>query len=314
MPNRSPRTTVGARSTGRAPTGPPAHDKSRMQPLPERELEARARLVNLMNSATDPTPAPPRFGVDAVPEADPTRPRNGGHRWLGMTILILLVPLGAALVWQAIGYWRVRADLGAAASAFEAARDARAREATPESWQKAAETMDLAMAELHRQQERFVLFRSYPRVHELLTKAIAAAGDAKTSAETAIARTEAKGRQPAETTPPTIPAAGGPADMKERTHDAIEAAKASLERANACLARVSHCPRAMKEIAIRKYVQRVGDTLEKMTRQAGDLDTRFLRQEFFDATVAAESLKGKVEPIIKDLDGMATKFRCKKPS
>ncbi|MBZ5587133.1 MAG: hypothetical protein LAO05_01075 [Acidobacteriia bacterium] len=260
---------------------------------------------------TDQPPSQPGVGQDDWPDADPT-PQPGGRRWrLAAVAAVLLVAVGMASAWQAIEHRRTRADLEAAASVFEAARDAHAREVAPESWQKAAEAMDQAMVELRRQQERFVLFRSYPRVHELLTNAIALAGEAKTLSEAALARSGATEQQLG-MTPPETPATSGSVDMEERTHDAIDAAKASLERANSGLARVSHCPRAMREIAIRRYVQRLGGTLEVMAGQVGDLDARFQRHEFFDATVAAESLKGKIEPILKDLDGMATKFRCKK--
>jgi len=57
----------------------------------------------------------------------------------------------------------------------------------------------------------------------------------------------------------------------------------------------------------------IDPTLEAMAAQVRDIDARLEKGDHFGATVAAESLKGKIDPIVKDLDGMATKVRCKKP-
>jgi hypothetical protein len=283
-----------------------------MRRLRERERNARERLAILMNPATDPTPDPPRVDQDATPDPGGALPRSNRGKRLAALTAAVLVPLCALLAWQAVGYRQVRADLDAAATAFESAREARAREVAPESWQKAAEAMDQAMAELHRQEDRLVPFRSYPRVHELLTSAIGAAADARASAEAAVERAGNKShpKQGTTTEPAAVPA--GPADAMDRAREAVDAVKATLERANAGLARVGNCPRAMHEIGIRRYVQRTGGTLEAMAAQVRDIDARFEKGDHFGATVAAESLKVKIDPIIKDLDGMATKVRCKK--
>jgi len=265
-----------------------------------------------MNPATDPTPDPPRVDQGAMPDPGGAPPHPNRGRRLAALAAVVLVPLCALLAWQAVGYRQVRADLDAAAAAFESAREARAREVAPESWQKAAEAMDQAMAELHRQEDRLVPFRSYPRVHELLTSAIGAAADARAAAQAAVARAGTKGRPQQVAAPEPAPVPAGPVDAKDRAREAVDAVKATLERANAGLARVSNCPRAMHEIGIRRYVQRAGGTLEAMAAQVRDIDARLEKGDHFGATVAAESLKGKIDPIVKDLDGMATKVKCKK--
>ena len=279
------------------------------------ERQARKRLANLMTAATDPTPEATRAADGAAPDDGHAPPRPHRGRAIATVAVFVLVTVGAALAWQAVGYRRVLADLDAAAAVFDAAREARAREVAPESWQRAVDAMDAAMAELHRQEGRLAPFRSYPRVHALLTGALAAAADARAAAEAAAAaaRNGAKGHPQPGADVQTAPATPRLADAHDRARDAVNAARASLERADASLARVSNCPRAMHEIGIRRYVQKAGPTLEAMAAQIGEIDARLAKGDTFGATVAAESLKGKVDPIVKDLDGMATKVRCRKP-
>jgi len=263
-----------------------------------------------MTPENGPTPEPPRFGHDAPPEEIPAPPPAGRGKRLAAIAAVVLVPSCALLAWQAIGYRQVRAQLDTAAAVFDAARLARAREVAPDSWQRAAEAMDAAVAELHRQEDRLLPFRSYPRVRALLTGAIAAATDA----EAAAARAGTKRERPeSDAAAEPTPGPSGPADARDLAREAIEAAKATLGRADAALARVANCPRAMHEIGIRRYVQNAGPTLEAMRTQIAGIETTLAKGDAFGATVAAESLKGKIDPIVRDLDGMATKVRCKKP-
>ena len=178
-------------------------------------------------------------------------------------------------------------EIDAAKAALTAAEQAEAPKYAAEAWDKAQQGMNAVNAELEAQQAKFALFRSYTKAKQLIADATNAANAAK---EAGIA---------------------GKEKAKNEAKAAIDAAKAALDKANALLASVEKCPKANRAKEVRKDLDTVKGNLDGMKNQAADLDAKFTKEDFFGAKAAADTLKGAVEPIAKDLDGIKTKFKCK---
>jgi hypothetical protein len=218
--------------------------------------------------------------------------------WIAGVSLVFLFT-GLLFTRQAVGHWRVQEDLGAAAVALAAARAAHAREYAPDNWLLATSRMDKAMAELHRQDGRFVLIRSYPSVHELLVRAIDAAEVAKTIAETAQT---------------AVPGSWGqmiPAPSNDETRRAIAAALASVDTLSGLLGRIEGCPGARRARDIRNDLEVVKRNLVAYRNQCDELQGRFARGEMAPAKRQADTLKGLASPYCKDLENILWKFKCK---
>lgn len=218
--------------------------------------------------------------------------------WVAAVSLVLLLVTGLRFTRQAVEHRRVQDDLDAAAAAFTAARGADAREYAPDNWLLATSRMDEAMAELHRQEERFVLIRSYPPVHELLVRAIDAAEVAKATADTA--QTAVPGSLGQATS--AVPDRG--------VRAAIAAAIASVDSIAGLLGRIEGCPRARRAREIRNDLRVVFQRLTAYRREFDEVEKKFARGEFAAAKLQADTLKGRAHPECKDLEDILKKFRC----
>ena len=249
----------------------------------------------------------------APPQAATAAARRRRRLWWVAAGSLAFLALGAALfVRQALDRQRVETDLDLAAAAFAGARGADARELAPDEWLVATTGIDDAMAELHRQDGRFVLVRACPRVHELLAKAIDAADAAKAAAESAREAAEANGKQGTGLESPRSWGGPGFTAGKDEARAAIDAAKSSLAKAVALLASLGNCQRALRAREIRNDLETVKRNIQTVKDvQLVALETRFTSEDFPGAKAAADTLKGTLDPLIKDMEGIATKFKCK---
>jgi hypothetical protein len=220
---------------------------------------------------------------------------------------LLLVVTGLLFTREAVDRQRVQKDIDRAAGAFAAAREANARELAPGPWAEATRRMDAAMAELRRQERRFVLVRSYPRVHRLAVSAIDAAEAASAAAAPSV-KASATTPQPAS----NYVGSGIPWD-RDRATSAINAAKMALDRADRFFIYIHRCPRAKKPVDVRRYLEMERGRLDTLRRQVPDLDREYAYERYADAIVAADSLKGQADPLCKDLEAILTKFKCSYP-
>ncbi len=62
---------------------------------------------------------------------------------------------------------------------------------------------------------------------------------------------------------------------------------------------------------MKKDLETVKGNLDSYKATVADLDSKFTKEDFFGAKAAAETLKGQIDPIAKDLEGIKTKFKCK---
>jgi hypothetical protein len=246
------------------------------------------------------------------PERGDAHPSRRRRIWLAVAALVAIAVAAASwFLHQAVSYQRIQRDLDLAAGAYAAARAANARELAPADWQLAAGRIDDAMAELHRQDGRFVLVRTYPRVHEMLAKAIEAADAAKATAESARAAAEAN-RQPGAgiESPRSWGGSGFVAD-KDQAKSAVDAAKASFSDALSLFASLERCSRAHRAKEVVRYLQTIKGNLDTLKASVTDIDRKYSFGDFSGSRAAAETLKGQLDSLVKDLSGIATKFKCK---
>jgi hypothetical protein len=230
---------------------------------------------------------------------------------LGVAALLVVACVAIALFFhQAVEHQRVQNDLDVAATAFAAARAAGAREFSPGDWKLATTRMDAAMAELHRQDSRFVLIRSYPRVHTLLFVAIDAVRIAKATAEAARVAQGAGRHEEAGTEHKSAWSCGGSTTAKQDALAAVNAVKASLATASTLFARIERCPRARRARELRNDLQTVSRNLDSRSKQIPELDSRYATEDFAGAKAQAETLKAVLDATAKDLEGILTKFKC----
>jgi hypothetical protein len=172
-------------------------------------------------------------------------------------------------------------------AALTAAEQAEAPKYAAEAWDKAQQAMNAVNAELEAQNAKFALFRSYTKAKQLIVDATAAANAAK---DAAIAGKEA---------------------AKNDAKAAIDAAKAAMDGADAMFAAIEKCPRAKRAKEVKKDLETVKGNLEGYKNQITELDAKFAKEDFFGAKAQADTLKGLVDPVAKDLEGIKTKFKCK---
>jgi hypothetical protein len=251
-------------------------------------------------------------GPGSVAAEGAPRRAPGGHRlhrlWWGVTgcAVCLFVAL-MLLLRTAVQHQLVQTDLDAAAAAFANARQARAHEFAPEIWSKATNDMAAAMAELHRQQSRFVLVRGYPRVHELLTTAIAAAQQAKASAEATAAQADGQRRAG------MVPQGWAPVGGGVASHDAaaaISAARAALDHALKLFDDIQSCSRARRAKEVRLELETFRKNLDAYKAQISQLDDKYARGLLAEANSHADTLKGQIEPLGRYLEAILVKFGC----
>jgi hypothetical protein len=178
-------------------------------------------------------------------------------------------------------------EIDAAKAAMTAAEQAEAPKYAADSWDKAQQAMNAVNAELEAQNAKFALFRSYTKAKQLIADATNAANAAK---DAGIA---------------------GKEKAKNDATAAIDAAKASLTNAETLFASVSKCPRARGAKEVKKDLETVKGNLEGYKNQVTDLDAKFAKEDYFGAKAQADTLKGQIDPVAKDLEGLKTKFRCK---
>ncbi len=233
--------------------------------------------------------------------------------WIAAALAIAAAAGAVLFARRAAEYRAVQGDLDRAAAACRAAREAGARALAPDTWLLATTGMDEAMAELHRQDGRFVLLRDYPRVHALLADATDAAEAARATADAARKADEEEARS-------AMPGGGHPAwggivagMAKPDAQAAVDAAKAALASTLALFNRVENCPRARRAREVRKDLEVVRGNLEAMRRQAEELDVRLSRGDVSGAKAAADTLRGALAPLEMDLEGIVNHFKCRMP-
>lgn len=266
-----------------------------------------ARVTSTTDSNSGPKPsdrgASPRGGRAS---------RRTGRIWLAVAALAVLLGLAAAFfVRQAVERQRVEGDLANAAAAFGAARGADARELAPDRWLLATTHIDEAMAELHRQDGRFVLLRSYPRVHEKLAEAIDAAEVAKGAADAEEPANEELGQQKSVTRGTSSPGEWPTGGVTSPASAARDAAWARFEDELTLLAHVEQCVAALQSRPAQQDLGVLRNRLEGYRPQFAGIRDRLGQGDFAGARAQAEALKDQLDPIFKDLQSIATKFRCR---
>ncbi|MCJ7442317.1 MAG: hypothetical protein MUO25_12210 [Thermoanaerobaculaceae bacterium] len=178
-------------------------------------------------------------------------------------------------------------EIDAAKAALTAAEQAEAPKYAAEAWDKGQQGMNAVNAELEAQNAKFALFRSYTKAKQLIADATTAANAAK---DAGIA---------------------GKEKAKNDAMAAIDAAKAALTAADGLFAAIGKCPRARGAKEVKKDLGTVKGNMDAMKAQVADIDAKFAKEDFFGAKAAADTLKGQVDPVAKDLEGIKTKFKCK---
>jgi hypothetical protein len=178
-------------------------------------------------------------------------------------------------------------EIDAAKASLAAAEQAEAPKYAAESWDKAQQAMNAVNAELEAQAAKFALFRSYTKAKQLIADATNVANAAKDAG------------------------VAGKEKAKNEAKAAVDAAKGSLDKAMALMADIEKCPRAKRAKEVKKDLETVKGNLDGYKNQVADLDGKFSKEDFFGAKAAAESLKGQVDKIAADLEGIKTKFKCK---
>jgi len=178
-------------------------------------------------------------------------------------------------------------EIDAAKAALTAAEQSEAPKYAADAWDKAQQGMNAVNAELEAQNAKFALFRSYTKAKQLITDAQNAANAAK---EAGIA---------------------GKEKAKNDAKASIDAAKAALDGANTLMAAIEKCPRAKRAKEVKKDLETVKGNLDGYKSQVADIDGKFAKEDFFGAKAAADTLKGQIDPVAKDLDGIKTTFKCK---
>ncbi len=178
-------------------------------------------------------------------------------------------------------------EIDAAKAALTAAEQAEAPKYAAEAWDKAQQGMNAVNAELEAQNAKFALFRSYTKAKQLIADASTAAAAAK---DAGIA---------------------GKEKAKNDAKAAIDAAKAAFDGAAAMFASIEKCPRARGAKEVKKDLETVKGNLEGYKNQVAEVEGKFAKEDFFGAKAQADTLKGLVDPVAKDLEGIKTKFRCK---
>ena len=92
---------------------------------------------------------------------------------------------------------------------------------------------------------------------------------------------------------------------------AIDAAQASLANADTLFAAIEKCGRAKRGREVKKDLETVKGNLEGYKSQVAELDSKFAKEDYFGAKAQADTLKGQIDPVAKDLEGIKTKFKCK---
>ena len=177
-------------------------------------------------------------------------------------------------------------EIDAVKAAMTAAEQAEAPKYAAEAWDKAQQAMNAVNAELEAQNAKFALFRSYTKAKQLIADASNAATAAK---DAGIA---------------------GKEKAKADAQAAIDAAKAALDGAAAMFASIEKCPRARGAKEVKKDLETVKGNLEGYKNQVAELEGKFGKEDFFGAKAQADTLKGLLEPVAKDLEGIKTKFKC----
>jgi hypothetical protein len=178
-------------------------------------------------------------------------------------------------------------EIDATKAALTAAEQAEAPKYAAEAWDKAQQGMNAVNAELEAQNAKFALFRSYTKAKQLIADATNAANAAK---DAGIA---------------------GKEKAKNEAKAAIDAAKAALDGANALFAAIEKCPKAKRAKEVKKDLETVKGNLDGYKNQVAELDGKFSKEDFFGAKAQADTLKGQIAPVAKDLEGIKTKFKCK---
>ena len=178
-------------------------------------------------------------------------------------------------------------EIDAAKAALTAAEQAEAPKYAAEAWDKAQQGMNAVNAELEAQNAKFALFRSYTKAKQLIVDATTAINAAK---DAGIA---------------------GKEKAKNEAKAAIDAAKAALDGAGGLFAAIEKCPRAKRAKEVKKDLGTVKGNMDAMKAQVADIEAKFAKEDFFGAKAQADTLKGLLEPVAKDLEGIKTKFKCK---
>jgi len=178
-------------------------------------------------------------------------------------------------------------EIDGAKAALTAAEQAEAPKYAADAWDKAQQAMNAVNAELEAQNAKFALFRSYTKGKQLIADATNAANAAKDAA------------------------VAGKEKAKNDATAAIDAAKASLQKAETLFADIEKCPRAKRAKEVKKDLETVKGNLDGYKNQITELDGKFAKEDFFGAKAQADTLKGQVDPVATDLEGIKTKFKCK---
>ena len=175
-------------------------------------------------------------------------------------------------------------ELDSAKAAVTAAEQAEAPKYAPDAWDKAQQAMNAVNGEMEQQNAKFALFRSYTKAKQLIADATNAANAAK---EAAVA---------------------GKEKAKNEAQAAIDAVKASLEKAGQYINDLQKCRRKPKDL--RKDLEVMKGNMDGYNSQVTEIEGAFGREDYFGAKQQAESLKGQVDTMVNELEAAKTKLRC----
>lgn len=175
-------------------------------------------------------------------------------------------------------------ELDGAKAAMAAAEQAEAPKYAADAWDKAQQAMNAVNAEIEAQNAKFALFRSYTKAKQLIADANTAAAAAK---DAGIA---------------------GKEKAKNEARAAIDAVKASIDTAKATMDALEKCRRKPKDL--KKDLELMKGNLDGYNNQVTELENAFTKEDFFGAKAQAESLKGQVDNMDKELQAAKAKIKC----
>ncbi|HRC84231.1 MAG TPA: hypothetical protein PK413_01330 [Thermoanaerobaculia bacterium] len=175
-------------------------------------------------------------------------------------------------------------ELDAATAALTEAEGAKADTYASAELGAARDALNAAKQEIETQNNKFALFRSYKNAIAMLTDA---AAKAKTAKDTAVANKE---------------------KAKGEARAAIDNAKNLITQAQTEMTTLEGCKRKPKGFAADMTVLK--GNLDGIVAEVANAENAFTSEDFLGAKSTAESLAGRAQTLVTDLQNAKTKIKC----